>query len=45
MLVEANSKPHDIVIYTDGSVTRNLSDWGLTVNQDGRTVREDCGVC
>ena len=22
MLVEANSKPHDIVIYTDGSVTK-----------------------
>ena len=28
MLVEANNKPHDIVIYTDGSVTRDLSGWG-----------------
>ena len=25
MLVEANSKPHDIVIYADGSVTRDRS--------------------
>ena len=31
MLVEANSKPHDIVIYTDGSVTRDRSGWGFTV--------------
>ena len=29
MLVEANSKPHDIVIYTDGLVTRDLSRWGF----------------
>ena len=36
MLVEANSKPHDIVIYTDGSVTRDRSGWGFTVKQDGR---------
>ena len=43
MLVEANSKPHDIVIYTDGSATRNWSGWGLTVKQDGRTVHEDSG--
>ena len=28
MLVEANSKPQDIVIYTDGSVTRDRSGWG-----------------
>ena len=35
MLVEANSKPHDIVIYTDGSVT---------VKQGGRTVQEDSGA-
>ena len=29
MLVEANSNPHDIVIYTDGSVTRDRSGWGF----------------
>ena len=43
MLVEANSKPHDIVIYTDGSVTRDRSGWGFTVKQGGRTVHEDTG--
>ena len=41
MLVEANSKPHDIVIHKDGSVTRNRSGWGFTVKQGGRTVQED----
>ena len=30
-LVEANSKPHGIVIYTDGSVTRDRSGWAFTV--------------
>ena len=43
MLVEANSKPHDIVIYTDGSVTRDRSGWEFTVKQGGRTVHEDSG--
>ena len=43
MLVEANSKPHDNVIYTDGSVTKDWSGWGFTVKQDGRTVHEDSG--
>ena len=41
MLAEANSKPHDTVIYTDGSVTRDRSGWGFTVKQGGRTVYED----
>ena len=44
MLVEANSKPQVIVIYTDGSVTRDRSGWGFTVKQDGRTVHEDSGA-
>ena len=44
MLVEANSKPHDIVIYTDGSVTRDRSGWEFTVKQGGRTVHEDSGA-
>ena len=43
MFVEANSKPHDIVMYTDGSVTRDRSDWRFTVKQ-GRTVHEDSGA-
>ena len=44
MLVKANSKPHDIVIYMDNSVTRDWSGWGFTVKQDGRTVHEDTGA-
>ena len=44
LLVEANSKPHDIVIYTDGSVTRDWSGWVFTVKQGGRTVHEDGGA-
>ena len=44
MLVKANSKPHDIVIYTDSSVTRDWSGWGFMVKQGGRTVHKDCGA-
>ena len=44
MLVEVNSKPHDIVIYTDGSVTRDRSGWRFIVKQGGRTVHEDSGA-
>ena len=44
MLVEANSKLYDIVIYTDGSVTRDRSGWRFTVKQGGRTVHEDSGI-
>ena len=44
MLVEANSKPHDIMICTDGSVTRDTSGWGSMVKQGGRTVHEDIGA-
>ena len=44
MLVEAKSKPHGIVIYTDGSFTRDRSGWGLTIKQGGRTVHEDSGA-
>ena len=43
-LVEANSKPYDIVIYANGSVTRDRSGWGFTVKQGGRTVHEDGGA-
>ena len=43
-LVEANSKPHDIVIYLDGSVARDRSGWWLMVKQGGRTVHEDSGA-
>ena len=44
MLVEANSKPHDIVIYTDGSFTRDRPGWGFTCKQGGKTVHEHSGT-
>ena len=44
MLAKANSKAHDIAIYTDDSVTRDRSGWGFTVKQGGRTVHEDSGA-
>ena len=44
MLVDANSKPHGIVIYTDGSITRGRSGWGFTVKHCGWTVHEDNGA-
>ena len=44
MLVKANSKPHDIVIYTDGSVTRDRSGWGFAVKRGERTVHEESGA-
>ena len=44
MLVEANSKPHDIVIYMNGSVTKDRSGWGFTVKNVGRAVHEDNGA-
>ena len=44
LLSVANSKPHDIVIYTDGSVTKDRSGWGFMVKQGGRTVHEDSGA-
>ena len=43
MIVEVNSKPHDIVIYTDDSVTRDRFGWQFTVKQGGRTVHENSG--
>ena len=44
MLVEANSKPQDIVVYTEDSVTRDRSGWGFTIRQGERTVNEDSGT-
>ena len=44
MLIEANSNPHGIEIYTDGSVTRDRSGWGFTVKQGEGNVYEDIGA-
>ena len=44
MLVDASRKPHDVVIHTDGSVTRNRWGCGFTAKQGGRTLHEDSGA-
>ena len=40
-MYKCSSKQHDIVIYTDGSATRDQSGWVFMVKQGGRTVHED----
>jgi len=38
-----NSRPGDLVVYTDGSVQRGVrSGWGFTARSNGSIVREDC---
>ena len=44
MFVEANSKPHGIVIYTDGSISRDRSGWRFTVKQGGMSVHRYSGA-
>ena len=44
MLVETNSKPHDIVIYTNGPLTKDWSGWEFMVKQGERIVHEDSGA-
>ena len=38
VLVEASGKPHDIRIYTNGSVTWDRPGCGFMVKQDGKTT-------
>ena len=40
---ETNSKAYDIMMYMNGSVTRDRFGWGFTVKQGGKTVHEDSG--
>ena len=40
-LIQENSKPQDLIVYTDGSVTKDLSGWGFTVKQCATTIHED----
>ena len=40
-LIQENSKPQDPIVYTDGSVTKDLSGWGFTVKQGATTIHED----
>ncbi|NQZ78185.1 MAG: endonuclease/exonuclease/phosphatase family protein, partial [Ekhidna sp.] len=41
LILEANSKEDDIIIYTDGSVTNTQSGWGFTAKKKGKTIHEE----
>ena len=45
LLIRENSKPQDLIVYTDGSVTRDQSGWGFTVKQGETTTHENSGAC
>ena len=37
-------KTQDLIVYTDGSVTKDQSGWGFTVKQGVTTIHEDSAV-
>ena len=39
-LIQENSKPQDLIVYTDGPVTKDLSQCGFTVKQGATTNHE-----
>jgi len=41
LIIEQNSKPQALLVYTGGSVTNDQSGWGYTVKQRATTVHED----
>ena len=41
LLFQENSKPQDLIVYTDGPVTKDQWGWGFTVKQDMITIHED----
>ena len=41
-LIQENSKPQDLIVYTNGSITKTMqSGWGLTVKRCATTIHED----
>ena len=40
-LIQENSKPQDLIVYTDGSVTKDQPGWGFTVKQVATAIHED----
>ena len=38
LLIEENNKTQDLIVYTDGSVTKYRSGWGFTVKQGATTI-------
>ena len=41
LLIQENSEPQDLIVYTDGSFTIDQSGWGFTVKQGATTIHED----
>ena len=41
LLIQENSKPQDLIVYTDDSVTKDQSGWGFTVKQGATIIHED----
>ena len=41
LLIQENSKPQDLIMYPDGSVTKHQSGWGFAVKQGATTIHED----
>ena len=41
LIIEQNSKPQALLVYTDGSVTSDQSGWGFIVKQGATTFHED----
>ena len=39
-IIEEHSKPEDVMIYTDGSVTARRAGWGFTAKRNGTTIYE-----
>ena len=45
-LIEENSQPGDVIIFTDGSVVRDRkSGWAYSARVNGKTVSEDSKAC
>ena len=40
LLIQENSKPQDLIVYTDGSVTKDRSGWGFTVKEGATAIYE-----
>ena len=41
LLIQENSKPQDLIVYTDDSVTKDQSGWGFTDKQGATTIHKN----
>ena len=45
LFVQENSNSQDLIVYTDGSVTKDQSGWGFIVKHGATTIHEDNAAC